>query len=150
MQMRGFSQLILLATAHAYQRSYPATVFSHSFGAQSGAEGWAVTTSNKGVWAIFGPFETDVPLSTKLCAWFHLSIDDVTSDDHGVVVIDIANRGSTINTKYLQRQHFNAANTMQAFSVCATMPSSSTNIGIEYRVWTPGEPSVVARGLCCG
>lgn len=135
--------VLLLAVPLAvsdYQRSYPATVFSHDFGFSSGYEAWAITTGNAG-YGIFGPYETDVPLSTKLCAWFHLSTDDATSDTAGIVRIDVANRNTALNTRYLQRQHFNAANTAQAFSVCFTSPSTSANIGMEYRAWVPGKPS---------
>lgn len=122
-----------------YQRSYPANSLSHSFGLPNGAEAWAVSTADKNAWAVYGPFATDVPLNTKLCAWFYLSIDNNSQDKHGVAVIDVANRGTVVNQRYLQRQHFNAPSTVQVFSVCFTSPSSSTNIGMEYRVWTPGE-----------
>lgn len=114
-------------------------MLGHNFGSASGYEAWTVTTANKGDYAAYGPYATDVPLNTRLCAWFYLAVDNVVADSAGVVVIDAANRGTPMNRKYLQRQHFNAANTMQAFSVCFTTPSSSSNINIEYRAWTPGE-----------
>lgn len=130
--------IVPLQTAAAYQRSYPANSLSHNFGTASGAEAWSVTTADKNGVAIYGPYAADVPLSAKMCAFFYLSIADSTGDTAGVMVLDVANRGTVLNQRYLQRQHFNAANTMQAFSVCFTSPSSSTNMGVEYRVWTPG------------
>lgn len=120
-----------------YERSYAAAGLNHSFGAVSGSEGWAVTTLEKGAWAVFGPYASDVPLATKLCVYFHLSISDATTDKAGVVVLDVFNKGTVLNTRYVQRQHFNAANERQSFPVCFKSPSTGSNL-LEYRVWTPG------------
>lgn len=141
LQVLSTSLLFVRASALGYQRIYPATTFGHNLGSQIGGSAWAVTTADRGDYVLLGPYEGDVPLNTKLCAWFHLSIDDATSDLHGVAMLDVASRGSVLNKRYVQRQHFNAANSVQAFSVCFTSPSSNPNM--EYRMWTPGGFMVV-------
>lgn len=128
--------------ATAWQRSSPASAFSHNFGYAVGSEAWAISASDSQNFGIHGNYATDIPTSTAFCAHFYLSMSDVTSDGLGVAKLELANGGSPLNHKWLLRSEFLAADTMQAFRVCATSPSSGVNV--EARLWTPGEQGNVA------